>query len=120
MQPVLNPPDASRVAEPISNRFVERNSHWLAVFGRLKPGVSREQAGNELTNVARHVGETYEGKVHAETLRSVQLLRMSGGMDPRDQEEALPLAGIGPRPPPVAASPPRAARGRAALAKAQR
>lgn len=94
MQPVLNPPDASRAADPITNRFVERDSHWLAVFGRLKSGVSREQAGNELTNVARHVSETYNGKVNAETLRSVQLLRMSGGMDPRDQEEALPLAGI--------------------------
>ncbi|MGH9930301.1 MAG: ABC transporter permease [Pyrinomonadaceae bacterium] len=94
MQPVLNPPDSSRAADPISNRFVERDSHWLAVFGRLKSGVSREQAGNELTNVARHVAETYDGKVNPETLRSVQLLRMSGGMDPRDQEEALPLAGI--------------------------
>jgi predicted permease len=40
------------------------------------------------------VAETYTGKVTPETLRSVQLLRMRGGMDPRDQEEALPLAGI--------------------------
>ena len=94
MQPVLNPPEASRSADPVSNRFHERNSHWLAVFARLKPGVSREQAGTELTTVARHVAENYSGKVSAETLRSVQLLRMSGGMDPRDQEEALPLAGI--------------------------
>src|SRR6185369_1602530 len=29
-----------------------------------------------------------------ETLRSVQLLQMSGGMDPRDQQEVLPVAGI--------------------------
>src|SRR5437660_2680637 len=94
MQPVLNPPEASRSAVPVRNRFVERDSHWLAVFARLKPGVSREQAGTELTNVARHVAESYRGKVSAETLRSVQLLRMSGGMDPRDREEALPLAGI--------------------------
>ena len=94
MQPVLSPPEASRSADPVRNRFVERDSHWLAVFARLKPGVSREQAGTELTNVARHVAESYRGKVSAETLRSVQLLRMSGGMDPRDREEALPLAGI--------------------------
>jgi len=94
MQPILNPPEASRSADPVRNRFVERDSHWLAVFARLKPGVSREQAGTELTNVARHVAESYRGKVSAETLRSVQLLRMSGGMDPRDREEALPLAGI--------------------------
>jgi predicted permease len=94
MQPVLNPPEASRSADPLSNRFQERDSHWLAVFARLKPGVSREQAGTELTNVARHVAETYRGKVSAETLRTVQLLSMNGGMDPRDREEALPLAGI--------------------------
>ena len=94
MQPVLNPPEATRSADPLSDRFHERDSHWLAVFARLKPGVSHEQAGTELTNVARHVAEAYRGKVSAETLRSVQLLRMSGGMDPRDQEEALPLAGI--------------------------
>ena len=94
MQPVLNPPEASRSADPVRNRFVERDSHWLAVFARLKPGVSREQAGTELTNVARHVAESYRGKVSAETLRNVQLLRMNGGMDPRDREEALPLAGI--------------------------
>lgn len=94
MQPVLNPPEAARLADPGANRFKERNSHWLAVFGRLKPAVSREQAGSELSNVARHVAEANTGKVNPETLRSVQLLAMRGGMDPRDQEEALPLAGI--------------------------
>lgn len=94
MQPVLNPPDAGRAADPISNRFVNRNSHWLAVFARLKPDVTREQAAAELAIVARNVAETYSGKINDETLRSVQLLSMSGGMDPRDQEEALPLAGI--------------------------
>jgi len=94
MQPVLNPPEAARAADPVSNRFHERNSHWLTAFARLKPGISREQAANELATVARRVGETYNGKVNAETLRSVQLLSMSGGMDPRDRLEALPLAWI--------------------------
>src|SRR5438270_8058686 len=94
MQPTLNPAEASRAADPLSNRFKERDSHWLAVFARLKPGVSREQAGAELATVARHVAEAYRGKANAETLRTVQLLSMNGGMDPRDREEALPLAGI--------------------------
>jgi macrolide transport system ATP-binding/permease protein len=94
MQAVLNPPEASRSADPVANRLRERDNHWLAVLARLKPGVSREQAGAALTNVARHVAETYSGEASWETLRSVQLLRMSGGMDPRDREEALPLAGI--------------------------
>jgi predicted permease len=94
MQPVLNPPEASRAADLVTNRFRDRDRHWLEVFGRLKPGVSRERAGNELTTIARHVAESYSGKVSPETLRSVQLLGMSGGMDPRDQEEAVPVAGI--------------------------
>lgn len=94
MQPVLNPPEAVRAADPASSRFQSRDSHWLAVFARLAPGVSHEQAATDLNNVARSVDETYRGKVSPETLRSVQLLTMSGGMDPRDQGEALPLAGI--------------------------
>jgi predicted permease len=94
MQPVLNPPESSRAADPTSNRFQERKSQWLTAFARLKVDVSREQAANELATIARHVSETYIGKVEPETLRSVQLLNMSGGMDPRDRLEALPLAGI--------------------------
>ena len=94
MHRLLNPPAAARVADPGSNRFQNRDSHWLAVFALLKPDVTRESAGSELTEIARRVAENYHGKVDAETLRSVQLLRMSGAMDPRDQEEVLPVAGI--------------------------
>jgi putative ABC transport system permease protein len=94
MQPVLNPPETVRAADPASSRFLSRDSHWLAVFARLAPGVSRQQAGTDLNNVARNVAEAYQGRASAETLRSVQLLTMSGGLDPRDQGEALPLAGI--------------------------
>jgi predicted permease len=94
MQRQLNPPAAARVADPGSNRFENRDAHWLAVFALLKPDISRESAGSELTEVARRVAENYRGKAYEETLRSVQLLRMSGGMDPRDQEEVLPVAGI--------------------------
>ena len=94
MQPVLNPPETVRAADPASSRFLSRDSHWLAVFARLAPGVSREQAGTDLNNVARNVAEAYQGRATAETLRSVQLLTMSGGLDPRDQAEALPLVGI--------------------------
>jgi len=94
MYRVLNPPAAARVADPTSNRFENRDTHWLAVFALLKPDTSRDSAGSELTEVARRVAENYRGKVDEETLRSVQLLRMSGGMDPRDQEEVMPVAGI--------------------------
>jgi predicted permease len=94
MQPLLNPPEIARGVDSGSDRFHDRDSHWLAVFGRLKSDVSREQAGKELTEVTRRVAETYRGKASPETLRSVQLLQMSGGMDPRDRQEALPVVAI--------------------------
>ncbi len=94
MYPVLNPPAAARVADPGSSLFENRDSHWLAVFALLKPESSRDSAGSELTQIARRVAENSRGRVDEETLRSVQLLRMSGGMDPRDQEEVIPVAGI--------------------------
>ena len=94
MHRLLNPAAIARTAEAGSNRFEDRNSHWLAVFARLKPEVSRASAASELSEIARRVAENYGGEVHAETLRSVQLLQMSGGMDPRDQQEVLPVAGI--------------------------
>src|SRR6185503_10653337 len=91
---LLNPPAAGRVADAGSDRFDNRDSHWLAVFALLKSDISRGSAGSELTGIAQRVAENYRGKVDLETLRSVQLLQMSGGMDPRDQEEVLPVAGI--------------------------
>lgn len=91
---LLNPPATARVADPGASRFENRDTHWLAVFARLKSDISRESAGSELTEIARRVAQNYRGRVGAETLRSVQLLQMSGGMDPRDQQEVLPVAGI--------------------------
>jgi predicted permease len=37
----------------------ERGSHWMNVFGRLKPGVSRAQAGAELSTIAQRLNQTY-------------------------------------------------------------
>ena len=67
MQPVLNPPETVRAADPASSRFLSRDSHWLAVFARLKPDVSRAQAAAELNTVAQNVSAAYRGKVSPET-----------------------------------------------------
>ena len=93
---LLNPPDAERMLDGGGGEDVlrRRNSHWLAVFARLKANVTREQAGAELAGIARHVAEANSLRVDAETLRRVQLLPLSGGMDPSDREQALPVAGI--------------------------
>jgi predicted permease len=94
-EPLLNPPQAGRFDDGSGVDILRRrNSHWLAVFARLKEGVTREQAGAELAGIARRVAEANEGRAGEETLRRVQLLQMSGGMDPSDREEALPIAGI--------------------------
>jgi predicted permease len=94
-EPLLNPQVAGRMETGEGADILRRrNTHWLAVFGRLGAGVTREQAGAELGGIARRVAEAQRGRVDHETLRRVELLSMSGGMDPRDQEEALPVAGV--------------------------
>ncbi|MDT5262006.1 MAG: hypothetical protein QOC61_1010 [Acidobacteriota bacterium] len=94
MQTVLNPPGLAGVEGSAGDMLRDRRSHWLEVFARLKPNVTREQAASELSGIARRLAETYSGRADAESLRRVQLLRMSGGMDPSDREEALPIVGI--------------------------
>jgi predicted permease len=93
---VLNPPEGGRMLDAGEGEDVlrRRHSHWLAVFARLKADVTREQAGAELAGVARRVAEATGGRVNAETLRRAQLLPLSGGMDPSDREQALPVAWI--------------------------
>jgi predicted permease len=93
MEPVINPrvaASSSDAREP--DVLHSRQNHWLAVLARLKPNVGREQASAELAAVARRVAESGGERVGEETLRRAQLLQMSGGMDPGDREEALPIA----------------------------
>ncbi|HWW77332.1 MAG TPA: ABC transporter permease, partial [Pyrinomonadaceae bacterium] len=97
LEPVLNPQTAERQAREghVGESLLrERHSYWLAVFGRLKSGVTREQAGAEMDAVARRVAASAGDRVSPEMLRRVQPLALSGGLDPRDREEALPIAGI--------------------------
>lgn len=37
----------------------ERGSHWMSMFGRLKPGVTRAQAAAELSTIAQRLNQTY-------------------------------------------------------------
>ena len=39
--------------------LTSRNSHWMNVLARLKPGVSREQASAELSAIAQRINQTY-------------------------------------------------------------
>ncbi len=38
---------------------INHDFHWLLVMGRLKPGVTLQQAQAEMDTVARHIGEAY-------------------------------------------------------------
>jgi predicted permease len=50
--------NAYRLAPSFSNQN-SRDNHWLAVVGRLKPGVTRSQAATELSTLARRFARDY-------------------------------------------------------------
>lgn len=92
MHPTLNPAldgEETRRADSLTSR----GFHWLQVVARLREGVSREQAEAELRTIAARQSEGFDAGRRAEHLRSVELVAVSGGLDPRDRLEALPLAG---------------------------
>ena len=45
----------------------ERGSHWMGIFGRLKPGVTRAQAAAELSAIAQRLNQTYPDNRAAST-----------------------------------------------------
>ena len=45
----------------------ERGSHWLNVIGRIKPGVSFEQASAELSGIATRINATYPNNRSSDT-----------------------------------------------------
>jgi macrolide transport system ATP-binding/permease protein len=45
----------------------ERGSHWLSIFGRLKPGVTLAQASAELSTVAQRINQAYPDNRAAST-----------------------------------------------------
>ena len=77
-----------------TDRLSNRNSYWLNVVARLKPGVNREQAEAAMTTIAAQVAKSHPKSGLEERLRSVRLVPVAGGLDPRDREDALPIAGL--------------------------
>ncbi len=95
MFPQLNPPVASADDDkPEPDMLHRRDTHWLNIIARLKPGVTREQAEAAMMTVAARLNDTYHNREKDEALRSVGLIEMSGGLDPRDRQDALPFAGL--------------------------
>jgi predicted permease len=66
-----------------------RDQHWLAVIGRLRPGVTREQAGAELQTLARNYAVAYPATDKGNGFRFEQ----AGSLPPRDRETVLLFLG---------------------------
>jgi predicted permease len=66
---------------PNTSNFVSRNYNWLAVTGRLKPGVSREQAAAELKVISQRAAKAYPETEKDRGFRFEQ----AGSLPPRDR-----------------------------------
>jgi predicted permease len=67
-----------------------RDIVWLNVFGRLKPGVTIEQAQAEMSQIAAGLEQTYPG-----TNKGIGVVIASGlGLDPGDRTEVLDFTGF--------------------------
>ena len=73
------------------DRLHDRGTHWLNIVGRLKPGVSAEQAEAALSMVAARLAQEFP-----ETNKDwgVRVAAMSGKLDPRERDDMLPVAGL--------------------------
>jgi macrolide transport system ATP-binding/permease protein len=71
-------------------RLEARQISWLSVLGRLKPGVTTEQARAEVTTVARRLEQTYPDTDKVLGVAVVEGL----GLQPRSRGEARATMGI--------------------------
>jgi predicted permease len=62
-----------------------RDMHWLQVIARLKPGVSRDQAGAELGTLAQRLAIAYPATDKGNNFRFEQ----AGSLPPRDKSSIL-------------------------------
>jgi len=77
------------VAMPRSAYLLEqRNADWLQIVGRLKPGVTVAAAGAEVATFAARLAQEYPEALAA---TSAEVTPLSGGLDPSNRGEALPI-----------------------------
>jgi predicted permease len=69
---------------------IDRGNHWLAVIGRLKPGVTESEATAELHTLAGHYAEAYPKTDKGGGF----LLTQAGSLPPRDRSTVLMFLGI--------------------------
>src|SRR6201996_3488709 len=70
---------------------IDRGMHWLAVVGRLSPGVTSTQATGELTTLAKHYANAYPATAKGGGF----LLTLAGSLPPgRDHSTILMFLGL--------------------------
>lgn len=84
----------SQLYPPLKNqqdRLTDRATHWLNIVGRLKPGVSPEQAEAALSIIAARLAQAFP-KTNKDW--GVKVAAMSGKLDPRELDDMLPVTGL--------------------------
>ena len=74
--PMMMAPELRHDPEILS----ERDSHWMNVLGRLKPGVTRAQASAEMSAIAQRLNQAYP-TFRASNLRVTVLTEIDGRWD---------------------------------------
>ncbi len=80
--------NVEQLAPSVPSR-TSRDFHWLAVVGRLKPGVSSSQAAAELATIAQRLAKTYPETDKGGGFRFDQ----AGSLPPRQKSTALLFLG---------------------------
>ena len=89
MQAQLAPSAGSRGGAVLDSR----NNIWLNVVGRLKPDVSLEQAQAAMAALEGQIAQLQPGQ-QSDYRRPLELYRVTGGTDPRERGDFLPLAAL--------------------------
>lgn len=88
MQPVMRPPRAGYSGEMNPDLLQVRGNRWLFSIGRLKPGITEQQAQSSLLAIATQQAETFPQTNRG---RTVSVFRVSDG-DPGQRSQLLRVA----------------------------
>jgi hypothetical protein len=72
----------------VPDRLRDRGTYSLNLIARLKPGVTRAQAQAAMTAIVARLPKERYHQTFDERLKAVELLTVSGGLDPRDRAGA--------------------------------